>query len=61
MAKVIIIGANREIIKAVGSDLEDVLMETTTDQAEAIALRLAELTGARSRERHPLTFGLEAQ
>lgn len=42
-----------------GQDLEDVLLETTAAQAEAIAERLAELTGAKSRERHPINLGLE--
>jgi hypothetical protein len=61
MSKVIMIGANREVIHIGVGDLVDVLSETSTDQAEAIALRLSELTGAKSRERHPITFGLEAQ
>ena len=47
--------------RLVGEDLLDVLNRTTAEQFEAIATRLAEITQSKSREKHPLTIGLEVK
>lgn len=58
MAKGFTVGSNGQK-NWFGQDLSDILQETTAAQAQAIAERLAEITGARSRERHPINLGLE--
>jgi len=42
-----------------GGGLEDVLQETTVEQTEAIAEKIAEITRGKSRERHPVNLGLQ--
>ncbi len=44
-----------------GQDLEDVLLETTAEQASAIAERLAEITQSKASEHYPIKIGLELE